>query len=51
MISFTRLWKINKHMDKVNRLGVTRREGGCLVVKRGKVAHIYDYGYKLDYWW
>ena len=34
------MWKINKHMDKENRLMVTRREGGWRVVIRDKGAHV-----------
>ena len=27
LYNFTQMWKINKHIDKENRLVVTRREG------------------------
>ena len=37
---FTHIWKKNKHMDKENRLVVTRREGGWGVGIRVK-GHIY----------
>ena len=33
------MWKINKHMDKENRLVVTRGDGGWGEVQRGKGAH------------
>ena len=32
------MWKINKHMDKENRLVVTRREKGAKAVEG---AHVY----------
>ena len=39
----TCMWKLNKHVDKENRLVVTRGEGGWGMGIRGKGTHIYVY--------
>ena len=41
LYDFTHIWKIHKHIDKENRLVITRGKGGGGSDQRGKGAHIY----------
>ena len=45
------MWKINKYVNKENRLVVTRGEGGWGVGKKGKGTRMYGDGEKLNYRW
>ena len=42
---------MHKHIDKENRLVVTRGEGNWGEGEKDKRAHMDGDGWKLDFWW